>query len=95
MQRVQQRDDQPRHAGAPLGAVQVKVKDGANVDVTLYPGAAGNALAEVKGRAGFIAVDAARVTELLAEDDQISVVNRADTAMYQAKQSGKNRVISA
>ena len=37
----------------------------------------------------------AGVTELLAEDDQISVVNRADTAMYQAKQSGKNRVISA
>lgn len=33
----------------------------------------------------------AGVTELLAEDDQISVVNRADTAMYQAKQSGKNR----
>lgn len=37
----------------------------------------------------------AGVTELLAEDDQTSVVNRADTAMYQAKQSGKNRVISA
>lgn len=36
----------------------------------------------------------AGVTELLAEDDQTSVVNRADTAMYQAKQSGKNRVIS-
>lgn len=37
----------------------------------------------------------AGVTELLVEDDQTSVVNRADTAMYQAKQSGKNRVISA
>lgn len=37
----------------------------------------------------------AGVTEVLAEDDQTSVVNRADTAMYQAKQSGKNRVISA
>ena len=37
----------------------------------------------------------AGVTELLAADDQTSVVNRADTAMYQAKQSGKNRVISA
>lgn len=37
----------------------------------------------------------AGVTEVLAEDDQTSVVNRADSAMYQAKQSGKNRVISA
>lgn len=36
----------------------------------------------------------AGVTEVLAEDDQTSVVNRADTAMYQAKQSGKNRVIA-
>ena len=37
----------------------------------------------------------AGVTAMSAEDDQTSVVNRADAAMYQAKQSGKNRVISA
>ena len=37
----------------------------------------------------------AGVTAMSAEDDQTSVVNRADAAMYQAKQSGKNRVVSA
>lgn len=36
----------------------------------------------------------AGVTQLLPEDSQESVIKRADTAMYQAKQTGKNRVIS-
>lgn len=37
----------------------------------------------------------AGVTEFRAEDDQASVIKRADEAMYQAKQSGKNRVVTA
>lgn len=37
----------------------------------------------------------AGVTQMQPEDDQTSVVQRADEAMYKAKQSGKNRVISS
>lgn len=37
----------------------------------------------------------AGVTELRPEDDQSEAIKRADAAMYQAKQSGKNRVVSA
>lgn len=37
----------------------------------------------------------AGVTELRPEDNQSSVIKRADEAMYQAKQSGKNRVCTA
>ncbi|WP_374341946.1 diguanylate cyclase [Azonexus sp.] len=37
----------------------------------------------------------AGVTELRPEDDQSEAIRRADAAMYQAKQSGKNRVVSA
>jgi diguanylate cyclase len=37
----------------------------------------------------------AGVTQLKPEDDQSSVIKRADEAMYTAKQAGKNRVISA
>lgn len=36
----------------------------------------------------------AGVTQLTPEDDQDSVIKRADEAMYKAKQTGKNRVIS-
>jgi len=36
----------------------------------------------------------AGVTQMLDTDTQASVIKRADTAMYQAKQSGKNRVVS-
>lgn len=36
----------------------------------------------------------AGVTPLRSEDDQHSVIKRADEAMYQAKQTGKNRVIA-
>jgi len=36
----------------------------------------------------------AGVSELLADDTQASVVKRADEAMYQAKQTGKNRVVT-
>ncbi|MDP3639301.1 MAG: GGDEF domain-containing protein [Azonexus sp.] len=37
----------------------------------------------------------AGVTELFPDDTQSTVIKRADEAMYKAKQSGKNRVISA
>lgn len=36
----------------------------------------------------------AGVTQMGAEDSQASVLKRADQAMYQAKQTGKNRVVS-
>ena len=37
----------------------------------------------------------AGVTQLQPEDTQATVIKRADEAMYQAKQTGKNRVVSA
>ena len=37
----------------------------------------------------------AGVTQMLPTDNQANVIKRADGAMYQAKQTGKNRVISA
>jgi len=37
----------------------------------------------------------AGVTRLSANDNQASVIKRADEAMYQAKQTGKNRVVAA
>jgi diguanylate cyclase len=37
----------------------------------------------------------AGVSELQADDTQASVIKRADEAMYQAKQTGKNRVVTA
>jgi len=36
----------------------------------------------------------AGVTQMREEDNQASVIKRADEAMYKAKQTGKNRVIS-
>lgn len=36
----------------------------------------------------------AGVTQMLPEDNQASVIKRADEAMYEAKKSGKNRVVS-
>jgi len=37
----------------------------------------------------------AGVTQLLPTDNQASVIKRADEAMYQAKQTGKNRVVAS
>ena len=37
----------------------------------------------------------AGVTQMKTEDNQATVIKRADEAMYQAKQTGKNRVVSA
>ena len=36
----------------------------------------------------------AGVTQMNSEDNQATVIKRADEAMYQAKQTGKNRVVS-
>jgi diguanylate cyclase len=36
----------------------------------------------------------AGVTPLHPDDEQHSVIKRADEAMYQAKQTGKNRVVA-
>jgi hypothetical protein len=59
--------DRPKPTGEPRGHVKVTVDDGAAVESTFYPGAAGEAIAVVPGRAGALAVDAARVDELLAD----------------------------
>jgi diguanylate cyclase len=37
----------------------------------------------------------AGVTQMLPDDNQATVIKRADEAMYQAKQTGKNRVVTA
>ena len=37
----------------------------------------------------------AGVTQMHQDDTQASVIKRADEAMYEAKQTGKNRVIAA
>ena len=37
----------------------------------------------------------AGVTQMLPDDTQATVIKRADEAMYKAKQTGKNRVVSA
>ena len=37
----------------------------------------------------------AGITQMLPEDTQATVIKRADEAMYKAKQTGKNRVVSA
>jgi len=59
--------DRPKPAGEARGHVKVTVDDGAVVEATFYPGAGGEAIAVVPGRAGALAVDAARVDELLAD----------------------------
>lgn len=60
--------DRPKPTGTPLGRVIVKLEGGAPVEATFFPGGqAGEALAVVSGRAGALAVDAARVAEVLAD----------------------------
>jgi hypothetical protein len=60
--------DRPKPAGEAMGHVKVSVEDGAAVEAAFYPGtAAGEAIAVVPGRAGALAVDAAKVDELLAD----------------------------
>jgi len=60
--------DRPKPAGEPMGRVKVTLDDDTVVEATFHPGGAnGEAIAVVPGRAGALAVDAAKVTELLAE----------------------------
>jgi hypothetical protein len=60
--------DQAKPTGTPLGRIKVTADAGAVSDVTLYAGAtAGQAIAVVAGRSGAMAVDGAKVSELVAE----------------------------
>jgi hypothetical protein len=60
--------DRPKPAGTPIGQVKVTADQGAVVEATFYPGSAeGETIAVVPGRAGALAVDSARVGELLAD----------------------------
>lgn len=60
--------DLPQPAGEALGTVELTTSDGGEVRATFYPGQApGTHVAVVAGRAGALAVDAARVAELLAD----------------------------
>ncbi|MEP0775486.1 MAG: DUF4340 domain-containing protein [Acidobacteriota bacterium] len=60
--------DRPLPTGEPVGSVEVKTNDGAEVDVKFFAGAGpGENLAVVAGRSGALAVDGARVAELLED----------------------------
>jgi hypothetical protein len=60
--------DRAQPAVAELGHVKVKAEGGAMVEATFYPGASeAEAIAVVAGRSGAMAVDGARVGELLAD----------------------------
>ncbi|MFI5143345.1 MAG: DUF4340 domain-containing protein [Thermoanaerobaculales bacterium] len=59
--------DRPKPAGTPLGKVKL-TGEGVAVDATFYPGADDKeAIAVVVGRAGALAVDAAKVKAILAD----------------------------
>jgi hypothetical protein len=64
--------DRPKPAGEARGHVKVTVDDGAVVEATFYPGPAGEAIAVVPGRAGALAVEAAKVDELLADPPSLA-----------------------
>jgi hypothetical protein len=58
--------DRPQPQQEPIGSVQVSTGEGNEIAVTFYPGSnPGENLAVVPGRPGALAVDAARVAELL------------------------------
>jgi hypothetical protein len=60
--------DRPKPTGEPAGHVKVTLDDGAVVEATFYPWAGdADAIAVVPGRTGALAVDAAKVKELLAD----------------------------
>lgn len=60
--------DRPLPAGEPLGSVELATNDGAKIDVKFFPGAGpGESIAVVAGRSGALAVDGARVAELLED----------------------------
>lgn len=65
--------DRPKPAGEPRGRLKITVEDGAAVEVSFFPGAtAGEAIAVVPGRAGALAVDGAKVDELLADPPSLA-----------------------
>ncbi len=60
--------DRPKPTGAANGHVKIAVEDGAAVEATFYAGGTdAEAIAVVPGRAGALAVDGAKVKELLAD----------------------------
>jgi hypothetical protein len=65
--------DRPKPAGQATGHVKLTVEDSAIVEATFYAGAgAGEAIAVVPGRAGALAVDGAKVKELLADPPSLA-----------------------
>lgn len=65
--------DRPKPTGTAEGHVKVKMEDGSQVEATFYPGTTtGEAIAVVPGRAGALGVDAAKVSELLADPSALA-----------------------
>ncbi len=64
--------DRPKPSGAPLGSVKVS-GEGFAIDAAFYPGSGpGDAVALVAGRTGGLAVDGAKVRELLADPSALA-----------------------
>ncbi len=65
--------DRPEPSGEPLGKVRVAGQEGLEVTATFYPGAAsGEVLATVKGRPKALAVDRAKVEEVLSGFEELA-----------------------
>jgi hypothetical protein len=65
--------DRPKPAGEAMGHVKVTAGGGATVEATFYAGSGvGEAIAVVPGRAGALAVDGAKVKELLSDPASLS-----------------------
>lgn len=65
--------DRPKPTGDAMGLVKVTAGGGATVEATFYAGAgAGESIAVVPGRAGALAVDGAKVKELLSDPASLS-----------------------
>jgi hypothetical protein len=78
--------DRPKPTGEPSGHVKLTVEDGATVEATFYPGiSAGEAIALVPGRAGALAVDGAKVRELLASPPALAKPKPTPTPVPTAK----------
>jgi len=72
--------DRPKAGGAPLGRVKLS-GEGVSVDATFHPGSApGEDIATVAGRTGGLAVDAAKVKELLANPAALAKPKPTPTA---------------
>lgn len=74
------RFDLARPAGAPLGSVKAALSDGSTVEASFFPGATeGERVAAVVGRSGAFGVDAARVSELLADPAALAMLRPTPT----------------